>query len=114
LQGAVQGIAELITRHGLINVDFADVHTVMAEMGMAMMGSGQASGDDRAIMAAQAIIYAKFFATIKSGRVSIQAALKIIRVYAIGPAVAHFLFEAATGEVEPDGIKISGVFSYLR
>ena len=56
LQGAVQGIAELITRPGLINVDFADVRTVMSEMGMAMMGSGQASGDDRAIMAAQAAI----------------------------------------------------------
>jgi cell division protein FtsZ len=44
----------LITRPGLINVDFADVRTVMSEMGMAMMGSGQSSGDDRAIMAAQA------------------------------------------------------------
>jgi len=54
LQGAVQGIAELITRPGLINVDFADVRTVMSEMGMAMMGSGQSSGEDRAIMAAQA------------------------------------------------------------
>src|SRR2546430_9655085 len=41
-QGAVQGIAELITRPGLINVDFADVRTVMAETGMAMMGSGAA------------------------------------------------------------------------
>ena len=39
LQGAVQGIAELITRPGLINVDFADVRTVMSETGMAMMGS---------------------------------------------------------------------------
>jgi len=56
LQGAVQGIAELITRPGLINVDFADVRTVMSEMGMAMMGAGQASGDDRAMMAAQAAI----------------------------------------------------------
>ncbi len=56
LQGAVQGIAELITRPGLINVDFADVRTVMSEMGMAMMGAGTASGDDRAIMAAQAAI----------------------------------------------------------
>jgi cell division protein FtsZ len=43
LQGAVQGIAELITRPGLINVDFADVRTVMSEMGMAMMGSGSAA-----------------------------------------------------------------------
>jgi cell division protein FtsZ len=56
LQGAVQGIAELITRPGLINVDFADVRTVMSEMGMAMMGAGQSSGDDRAIMAAQSAI----------------------------------------------------------
>ena len=56
LQGAVQGIAELITRPGLINVDFADVRTVMAEMGMAMMGSGSASGEDRAREAAEAAI----------------------------------------------------------
>jgi cell division protein FtsZ len=56
LQGAVQGIAELITKQGLINVDFADVRTVMSEMGMAVMGAGQASGEDRAIMAVQAAI----------------------------------------------------------
>ena len=53
LQGAVQGIAELITRPGLINVDFADVRTVMGETGMAMMGSGSATGEDRARVAAQ-------------------------------------------------------------
>jgi cell division protein FtsZ len=53
LQGAVQGIAELITRPGLINVDFADVRTVMSETGMAMMGSGHASGEDRARVAAE-------------------------------------------------------------
>jgi cell division protein FtsZ len=56
LQGAVQGIAELITRPGLINVDFADVRTVMSEMGMAMMGSGVASGADRARVAAEAAV----------------------------------------------------------
>ncbi|MDJ0655331.1 MAG: cell division protein FtsZ [Xanthomonadales bacterium] len=56
LLGAVQGIAELITRPGLINVDFADVRTVMSEMGMAMMGTGVARGDDRAIVAAEAAI----------------------------------------------------------
>ncbi|MEM1081420.1 MAG: cell division protein FtsZ [Pseudomonadota bacterium] len=56
LSGAVQGIAELITRPGLINVDFADVRTVMSEMGMAMMGSGCATGQDRALMAAQSAI----------------------------------------------------------
>ncbi len=54
LLGAVQGIAELITRPGLINVDFADVRTVMSEMGMAMMGSGSASGESRAREAAEA------------------------------------------------------------
>ena len=53
LQGAVQGIAELITRPGLINVDFADVRTVMSETGMAMMGTGHASGEDRARLAAE-------------------------------------------------------------
>jgi cell division protein FtsZ len=56
LLGAVQGIAELITRPGLINVDFADVRTVMSEMGMAMMGSGSAKGEDRARVAAEAAI----------------------------------------------------------
>ena len=56
LQGAVQGIADLITRPGLINVDFADVRTVMSEMGMAMMGTGTARGDDRAQAAAEAAI----------------------------------------------------------
>lgn len=56
LLGAVQGIADLITRPGLINVDFADVRTVMREMGTAMMGTGSASGDDRAEEAAEKAI----------------------------------------------------------
>ena len=56
LLGAVQGIAELITRPGLINVDFADVRTVMSEMGMAMMGTGSASGEERARKAAESAI----------------------------------------------------------
>jgi cell division protein FtsZ len=56
LLNAVQGIAELITRPGLINVDFADVRTVMSEMGMAMMGTGFASGENRAHEAATAAV----------------------------------------------------------
>jgi cell division protein FtsZ len=56
LQGAVQGIAELITRPGLINVDFADVRTVMSEMGMAMMGTGESDGENRAQDAAEAAV----------------------------------------------------------
>ncbi len=56
LLNATQGIAELITRPGLINVDFADVKTVMSEMGVSMMGTGAASGDNRAREAAEAAI----------------------------------------------------------
>ena len=56
LFNAVQGISELITRPGLINVDFADVRTVMAEMGMAMMGSATATGPDRAMQAARGAV----------------------------------------------------------
>jgi cell division protein FtsZ len=56
LQGAVQGIAELITRPGLVNVDFADVRTVMSETGMAMMGNGAGRGEGRARAAAEAAV----------------------------------------------------------
>lgn len=56
LKGAVQGIAELITRPGLMNVDFADVRTVMSEMGYAMMGAGIGCGDDRAEEASELAI----------------------------------------------------------
>ncbi len=56
LHGAVQGIADLIMRPGMINVDFADVRTVMSEMGMAMMGTGSAMGENRAREAAESAI----------------------------------------------------------
>lgn len=56
LHGAVQGISELVTKPGLINVDFEDLRTVMGERGMAMMGVGTATGDDRAIKAAEKAI----------------------------------------------------------
>jgi cell division protein FtsZ len=56
LHGAVRGISDLITRPGLINVDFADVRTVMSEMGMAMMGTGTAVGENRAREAAESAI----------------------------------------------------------
>ncbi|HSC68865.1 MAG TPA: cell division protein FtsZ [Cellvibrio sp.] len=56
LLGAVQGIADLIIRPGMINVDFADVRTVMSEMGMAMMGTGRATGENRAREAAESAI----------------------------------------------------------
>jgi len=56
LLGAVKGIADLIMHPGMINVDFADVKTVMSEMGMAMMGTGSAIGDERAREAAESAI----------------------------------------------------------
>ena len=57
LLNAVQGITDLIMRPGLINVDFADVRTVMSEMGMAMMGTGTATGEERARIAAESAIH---------------------------------------------------------
>src|SRR5512133_3556938 len=56
LLNAVQGISDLITIHGLVNVDFADVRTIMCEQGMALMGTGRAAGDKRAVEAMQAAI----------------------------------------------------------
>lgn len=53
LLSAVKGISDLINIHGMVNVDFADVRTVMGEMGMALMGTGEARGDNRAVIAAQ-------------------------------------------------------------
>ena len=65
LLNAVQGIAELITRPGLINVDFADVRTVMSEMGMAMMGAGSARGEDRARKAAELAVHSPLLEDIQ-------------------------------------------------
>lgn len=56
LYNAVRGISDLITNHGMINLDFADVSAIMNEMGMALMGTGIASGEDRALNAARAAI----------------------------------------------------------
>jgi len=94
LQGAVQGIAELITRPGLINVDFADVRTVMSEMGMAMMGAGQSSGDDRAIMAAQAAIGSPLLEDI-----NLAGACGILVNITAGPNLTMKEFEEVGGTV---------------
>ena len=53
LYQGVKGVTDLMVRPGLINLDFADVRSVMDEMGKAMMGTGEATGDDRALLAAQ-------------------------------------------------------------
>jgi cell division protein FtsZ len=103
LLGAVQGIAELITRPGLINVDFADVRTVMSEMGMAMMGTGVASGENRARLAAEAAISSPLLEDINlSGArgvlVNITAGLdmSIGEFEAVGEAIKGFTSETAT------------------
>jgi cell division protein FtsZ len=103
LLGAVQGIAELITRPGLINVDFADVKTVMSEMGTAMMGSGTASGDDRAQEAADAAISSPLLEDVdlagaRGILVNITAGMDISidEFETVGNAVKAFASENAT------------------
>ncbi len=106
LQGAVQGIAELITRPGLINVDFADVRTVMSEMGMAMMGSGVATGQDRARLAAEAAISSPLLEDInlagaKGILVNVTAGsdLSIGEYQEVGDTVKQFASEDATVKI---------------
>ena len=103
LLGAVQGIAELITRPGLINVDFADVRTVMSEMGTAMMGSGMASGPDRAEEAAEAAISSPLLEDVdlagaRGILVNITAGMDISidEFETVGNAVKAFASENAT------------------
>lgn len=103
LLGAVQGIAELITRPGLINVDFADVRTVMSEMGTAMMGTGRSSGPDRAEEAAEQAISSPLLEDIdlsgaKGILVNITAGLDISieEFETVGNAVKAFASENAT------------------
>lgn len=103
LRGAVQGIAELITRPGLINVDFADVRTVMSEMGMAMMGTGVGSGENRARLAAEAAIASPLLEDVdltgaKGVLVNITAGLdlSIGEFEEVGEVVKHFASDGAT------------------
>jgi len=103
LQGAVQGIADLIIRPGMINVDFADVKTVMSEMGMAMMGTGSASGENRAREAAEAAIRSPLLEDInlqgaRGILVNITAGvdLNLGEFSEVGSIVEEFASESAT------------------
>jgi cell division protein FtsZ len=103
LHGAVQGIADLITRPGLINVDFADVRTVMSEMGMAMMGTGSGQGENRAREAAEAAIASPLLDDVdltgaKGILVNITAGmdLSIGEFEEVGESVKSFTSEGAT------------------
>ena len=103
LLGAVKGISDLITRPGLINVDFADVRTVMSEMGMAMMGTGSAKGEERARQAAEAAIASPLLEDINfSGArgilVNITAGIdmSIGEFEEVGDVVKEFISDEAT------------------
>ncbi|MDX1755770.1 MAG: cell division protein FtsZ [Marinobacter sp.] len=103
LLGAVQGIADLITRNGMINVDFADVKTVMSEMGMAMMGTARASGENRAQEAAEAAIRSPLLEDInlqgaKGILVNITAGmdLNLGEFSEVGDIVREFASDSAT------------------
>ena len=103
LLGAVQGIADLIIRPGMINVDFADVRTVMSEMGMAMMGSGTGEGVNRAREAAEAAINSPLledvdFAGARGILVNIAAGVDITlgEFTEIGATVEQFSSDNAT------------------
>ena len=93
LLGAVQGIADLIIRPGMMNVDFADVRTVMSEMGMAMMGTGIATGEDRARIAAEAAVHSPLLDDI-----NLQGARGILVNITAGPNLSLGEF-AEVGEI---------------
>jgi len=95
LLGAVQGIADLIIRPGMINVDFADVKTVMSEMGMAMMGSGRACGENRARIAAEAAVLSPLLEDI-----DLQGARGILVNITAGPELSLGEFSEVGETVE--------------
>jgi cell division protein FtsZ len=103
LYGAVSGIAEVIKCPGLVNVDFADVRTVMSEMGMAMMGSHLASGDDRAKRAAEGAVASPLLEGVdlhgaRGVLVNITASLslKMKEVHEVMSTIRKFTAEDAT------------------
>jgi cell division protein FtsZ len=103
LLGAVKGIADLITREGLINVDFADVKTVMSEMGMAMMGSGRSSGENRAREAAEAAIRSPLLEDVNLDgargilvNITANRSLTLGEYSEVGNTIAEFASEHAT------------------
>ena len=103
LLGAVQGIADLITRNGMINVDFADVKTVMSEMGNAMMGTARATGENRAREAAEAAVRSPLLEDInlqgaKGILVNITAGmdLNLGEFSEVGDIVREFASDSAT------------------
>jgi cell division protein FtsZ len=114
LHGAVSGIAEVINCPGLVNVDFADVRTVMSEMGMAMMGSATATGSNRAREAAEAAVASPLLEDVNLNgargvlvNVTASAGLKMKEYYDVMNTIKEFTAEEATvivGTVIDDGM----------
>jgi cell division protein FtsZ len=115
LHGAVGGIAEVINCPGLVNVDFADVRTVMSEMGMAMMGSSQASGENRARIAAEQAVASPLLEDVnlagaRGVLVNITAAstVKMKEIHEVMNTIKSFTAEEATvivGQVLDDSME---------
>jgi cell division protein FtsZ len=102
LHGAVSGIAEVINNPGLVNVDFADVRTVMGEVGMAMMGSATASGEDRGRVAAEQAVKSPLLEDVNLAgargvlvNVTASAGLKMKEYYAVMNTIKEFTAEDA-------------------
>lgn len=106
LRQGVQGISQLITVPGLINLDFADVRTIMKDAGSAMMGIGRASGEDRAIKAAQAAITSPLIESNIRGATGVL--LNITGGPDLGLQEAHEAAEAISKMVSPDALIIFG------
>ena len=103
LHGAVAGIAEVIKCPGLVNVDFADVRTVMSEMGMAMMGSSSASGDNRARVAAEQAVASPLLEDVNLAgargvlvNITASTSLKMREVHEVMNTIKEFTAEDAT------------------
>jgi cell division protein FtsZ len=103
LHGAVGGIAEVINCPGLVNVDFADVKTVMSEMGMAMMGSAHASGADRAVSAAEQAVASPLLEDVNLAgargvlvNITASMSLKMKEVHDVMNTIKAFTAEDAT------------------
>ncbi|OGU40589.1 MAG: cell division protein FtsZ, partial [Hydrogenophilales bacterium RIFOXYA1_FULL_63_33] len=115
LHGAVGGIAEVINCPGLVNVDFADVRTVMSEMGMAMMGSAQASGDNRARIAAEQAVASPLLEDINLAgargvlvNITASSTVKMREIHEVMNTIKSFTAEEATvivGQVLDDSME---------
>ena len=103
LHNAVSGIAEIINCPGMVNVDFADVRTVMSEMGMAMMGSAEASGPDRARIAAEQAVASPLLEDVNLANargvlvnISASSSFKMREYYDVMNTIKEFTAEEAT------------------